>query len=103
MQRQRSLQNGFVANKAGVRQEAVAENPNTTLLPDNAADKTKPVRKDRSPIVAIKAKLQAMRPLSSHTKNTQHQYRSMDDLYESKFTEMELLTHSEQFDRKVLL
>lgn len=57
-----------------------------------------------SPIMSIKAKLQSIRPLSSsYSKNDDFRYRSVDNLYDSKMTEFELLSHSEPLDRTSLL
>lgn len=56
------------------------------------------IKRERSPITAIKEKLNAINPISQ-PKIMNHKFRSLSDLCESKFTEIESLHHSEQIDR----
>lgn len=55
-------------------------------------------KKDRSSIIAIKEKLNAIVPMTQ-SKTISHKFRSLSDLCESKFTEIESLHHSERIDR----
>ena len=55
------------------------------------------IKKERSPIVAIKEKLNVIRPLSQQ-KMLNHKFRSLSDLCDSKFTEIETFHHSERID-----
>ncbi|XP_065212672.1 pyrokinin-1 receptor-like [Planococcus citri] len=55
------------------------------------------IKKERSPIVAIKEKLNVIRPITQQ-KIATHKFRSLSDLCDSKFTEIETFHHSERID-----
>lgn len=55
------------------------------------------IKKERSPIVAIKEKLNVIRPITQQ-KIAAHKFRSLSDLCDSKFTEIETFHHSERID-----
>lgn len=63
----------------------------------------KVLKKERSPIIALKNKLNALRPLPSLTKKKSRQrFYSMDDLSETKCTELETLHRSEYQMEKLI-
>lgn len=63
----------------------------------------KVLKKERSPIIALKNKLNALRPLPSFKKKkSRERFYSMEDLSETKCTELESLHHSEYQMEKLI-
>lgn len=96
-------QNGVLKKAPSFEEDhAIDLKPTSLLSPSESSGKSEKIKKERSPILVIKAKLNAIKELSSPSKIMRHEFRSMEELSESKFTETEFLTHHEQLERSYL-